>query len=387
MSSRQRPLQRTSPWQRDAADVPAVARGSIGRGPVEFRRATVMKNKPSDPSASTTLASWSATIVRALDARGLDGAAIAARAGIDAATLADADGRVPRASLTRLWQLAVEETGDPAFALEAARHTLQTTFHALGYAVLASTTLREALERIMRHRRVIGDIFRLSIEDGHGDDDRSRIVVDVSAGGGAVPPEAIDASVAVMVRQARLLHGGRDVRPLRVGLQRALPADPSPYERAFGCPVEFGQDANFLEYSRADLDRRVPAANAELARQNDEVVVRYLARLDQGGVLGRTRQALLESLPSGAPTKSAIARRLAMSPRSLQRLLADEGTSFKELLAEARLALAKSYLEEGRLPVTEIAFVLGFADTSAFSRAFRRWTGVAPSDWVRHSKR
>jgi AraC-like DNA-binding protein len=330
----------------------------------------------------STIASWSATIVRALDARGLDGTAIAARAGIDAATLTDADGRVPRAALTRLWELAVEESGDPAFGLEAARHTLQTTFHALGYAVLASTTMREAVERIIRYRRLIGEIIQLRLEE-HGD--ASRFVVDVSAGRGVVPPQAVDAFMAVMVRQARLLQGGRNSPPLSVSLERAAPDDPSPYTRAFGTPVSFGQPANFLEYSHADLDRRLPSANAELARQNDEVVVRYLARLEESGVLVKTRQALFDSLPSGAPTKQQIAKRLGMSPRSLQRMLADEGTSFTDLLAEARLTLAKSYLDEGRLPVTEIAFVLGFADTSAFSRAFRRWTGVAPSDYAKRA--
>jgi len=352
--------------------------------------------------SQSTIASWSATIVRALDAQGLDGTRIAERAGIDVATLADADGRVPRAALTRLWLLAVEESGDPAFGLVAARHTLQTTFHALGYAVLASSTLREAIERIIRYRRLIGEIIQFRLDD---DGDRSRFVMDVSAGRtktamrsgstetpapdpdfGVVPWEAVDALVAVMIRQTRLLHGGRDVRPLSVSLERPAPADASPYERAFGAPVSFAQTSNFLEYSREELDRRLPSANAELARQNDEVVVRYLARLEQGGVLGRTRQALLESLPSGAPTKSQIARRLAMSPRNLQRQLADEGTSFKDLLGEARLTLARSYLDEGRLPVTEIAFVLGFADTSAFSRAFRRWTGVTPRDYARRAR-
>lgn len=334
--------------------------------------------------SQSTLASWSATIARALDARGLDGAAIAARAGIAPAALTDSDARVPRANLTRLWQLAVEESADPAFGLDAARHTLQTTFHALGYAVLASGTLREAIERMVRYRRLIGDFIEFRLED-HGE--RSRFVIDVSAGRGAVPAEAVDAIVAVLVRQTRLLHGGRDVCPLAVSLERPLPEDTSPYERALRAPVSFGQTANFLEYAREDLDRRLPAANAELARQNDEVVVRYLARLERGSVLGRTRQALLESLPSGAPTKPDIARRLGMSPRTLQRLLAAEDASFKDLLAESRLTLAKSYLEEGRLPVTEIAFVLGFADTSAFSRAFRRWTGVAPSDWAGRSRK
>ncbi len=328
----------------------------------------------------STIASWSATIVRALDARGLDGVEIAARAGIDAATLADAEGRVPRAALTQLWHLAVEESGDPAFGLEAARHTLQTTFHALGYAVLASATMREAIERIIRYRRLIGEIVQLRLED-HGE--ASRFVIDVSAGHGVVPPQAIDAFMAVMVRQARLLQGGRGAPPRAVALERPEPEDTSPYTRAFGAPVSFGQSASFLEFAREELDRRLPAGNAELARQNDEVVVRYLARLEDSGVLVKTRQALLDSLPSGAPTKGQIARRLGMSPRSLQRTLADEGTSFTALLAEARLTLARSYLDEGRLPVTEIAFVLGFADTSAFSRAFRRWTGLAPSDYAR----
>jgi AraC-like DNA-binding protein len=331
-------------------------------------------------SPQSTIATWSATIVRALDARGLDGSAIAARAGIDAATLTDADGRVPRAALTRLWELAVEESGDPAFGLEAARHTLQTTFHALGYAVLASTTMREAVERIIRYRRLIGEIIQLRLED---DGDTSRFLVDVSAGHGVVPPQAVDAFMAVMVRQARLLQGGRDAPPHAVSLEREAPEDTTPYTRTFRAPVSFGQPANFLEYAREDLDRRLPAANAELARQNDEVVVRYLARLEESGVLVKTRQALLDSLPSGAPTKQQIAKRLGMSPRSLQRMLAGEGTSFTDVLAEARLTLAKSYLDEGRLPVTEIAFVLGFADTSAFSRAFRRWTGVAPSDYAK----
>ena len=319
--------------------------------------------------------------MRALDAEGLDGAAIARRAGIDTGSLGDADARVPRAALTALWKLAVEETGNPAFGLLAARHTLQTTFHALGYAVMASSTLREAIERIIRYRRLIGDIIQLRLDDRG---ERSRFVIDVSAGGGIVPWEAVDAAVAGTVRQARILQGGG--APLAISLERPAPADPSVYERALRAPVAFAQPSTFLEYASADLDRRLPAANAELARQNDEVVVRYLARLQAGGALGRTRQALLEGLPSGTPTRPQIARRLGMSARSLQRLLAAEGSSFTGLLAEARLVLARSYLEEGRLPVTEIAFVLGFADTSAFSRAFKRWTGLAPSDYARRAR-
>jgi AraC-like DNA-binding protein len=139
---------------------------------------------------------------------------------------------------------------------------------------------------------------------------------------------------------------------------------------------------NAIELTRADVEDRLPAGNAELARENDQVLVRYLARLEGARVSSRVQQALLEALPDGAPSKPAIARVLGMSARNLQRHLADEGTSFKALLEEARVALARNYVDEGRLSVTEIAFVLGFADTSTFSRAFKRWTGRSPREYA-----
>lgn len=325
------------------------------------------------------LGSWTGTLVRALDAQGLDGAALARAAGIDPATLRDVEARVPREALTRLWRRAVEATGDPCFGLTAARYAAPTSFHALGYAVMASTTLHEALERIIRYRRLIGDVVRLDLQPA-GDCD--RFVIDVSASPGAVPVEAVDAFAATLVRQARLLRTDRDFNPTAVSLQRPEPADVAPFHRLFRAPIAFSQPLNWLEFRRTDLEARLPAANAELARQNDQAVLRYLARLDTAAVSSRVQHALLEMLPSGAPTKQSVARRLAMSPRNLQRHLADEGTSFKTLLNESRATLACHYIAQGGITVTEIAFVLGFADVSAFSRAFKRWTGLSPRDYA-----
>ena len=329
------------------------------------------------PRPPSTLATWSATILRALAARGLDPAPIAARAGLDPAALGP-DARVPRAALNRLWAEAVAASGDPAIGLEVSRYTAQTTFHALGYAVLASLTLREAFERMIRYRRLIGEVLELRLVDAG---ERVRFEIDVSRDPG-VPPQAVDAIAAVWVRQARALHAPRPCEPLAVELARPAPADLLPYRRTFRQTVRFDAAANALEYARADVDARLPAGNAELARNSDEVLVRYLARLEQSRLSSRVQQALLDALPDGAPDKAAVARSLAMSPRNLQRRLAEEGTSFSALLEEARTSLARTYVEEGRLSVTEIAFMLGFADTSAFSRAFKRWTGLSPRAWA-----
>lgn len=328
---------------------------------------------PTPPRATSTLATWTATILRAVEARGIDSAALAARAGIDPGALGP-EARVPRDALNRLWRLAVEATGDPAFGLEAPRHAAQTTFHALGYAVLASVTLRDAFERMVRYRRLIGDVLELRLVDAG---DRYRFEIDVSAHP-EVPHQAVDAIASMWARQARLLHGKRPCNPLAVTFARPAPADTGPYRRVFRAPVRFGAEVNALEFSRADLEDRLPAGNAELARGNDEVLVRHLAALEASGVSARVQRALLEALPNGAPSKAAIARSLGMSARNLQRHLAEEGASFKVLLNEARVGLARAYVEEGRLAMTEIAFVLGFADTSAFSRAFKRWTGASP---------
>lgn len=326
----------------------------------------------------STLGSWTGTLVRALDAHGVDGAALARDAGIDPTALRDAAARVPREALTRLWQLAVAATGDPCFGLTAAGFAVPTSFHALGYAVLASATLHEALERIVRYRRLIGDVVRLELRP---DGDCDRFVIDVSASPGAVPAEAVDAFAATIVRQARLLRADRDFSPAAVSLQRPEPENPAPFHRLFRAPIAFAQPSNWLAFRRADLQAPLPAANAELARQNEEAVVRYLARLDNPAVTSRVQQALLEMLPSGAPSKQAVARRLAMSARNLQRHLAGEGTSFKALLNQSRAELACHYIDQGGVAITEIAFVLGFADASAFSRAFKRWTGVSPSEY------
>ena len=125
----------------------------------------------------------------------------------------------------------------------------------------------------------------------------------------------------------------------------------------------------------------LPAANAELARHNDAVVMALLARMDRDDVIARLRALLVELLPSGECSKETVAARLNMSDRSLQSRLATRGTSYRALLNETRRELAEQYIRQGLHSVSEVTYLLGFADVSSFSRAFRSWEGLSPSEY------
>jgi AraC-like DNA-binding protein len=122
----------------------------------------------------------------------------------------------------------------------------------------------------------------------------------------------------------------------------------------------------------------LPTANPVLLRVNEQVLTDYLARLERSEVTVQVQAKLIQLLPSGEVDESSIARALNLSLRSMQRKLKARGVSFRKLLDDTRRQLAEQYLKDSTLSVSEIAYLLGFAEVSSFSRAFRRWTGHAP---------
>ena len=325
---------------------------------------------------ATTLSSWARAIKRALESAGCDGGALLHEAGMDLSLLDDPTARYPLAQTTRLWQLAVKATGDPCLGLKVASAVTQTTFHALGYTLIASTTLREAFERVVRYFRIVTDAGALALTRA-GDEYH----LDVLLPDGPQPAdEAVDAFVSVFVRMCRAL-AGRDYAPLRIELHRPRPADTACFDRVLRAPLVFEAKVTRIVFDAATFERTLEGANPELALHNDAIVVKHLARLDKENISARVEAALIERLPHGEPSQDEIAQALHVSTRSLQRRLAEAGSSYKELLDETRRALATSYLRDRSYSVSEVTYLLGFSDTSSFSRAFRRWTGESPTDF------
>jgi AraC-like DNA-binding protein len=191
-----------------------------------------------------------------------------------------------------------------------------------------------------------------------------------------------DAWMATLVRFIREIYQ-LDFAPLSVCLRRPRPSAEKvhQFERFFRTDVQYGCDQNRVIFSLRDMDTELPAGNSELARRNDEVVMALLARMDRDDVIARVRALLVELLPSGQCDKEKVAAQMNMSERSLQSKLAARNSSYRNLLNETRQELAIQYIEQGLHSVSEVTYLLGFADISSFSRAFRSWVGVSPSEY------
>ncbi|WP_247257486.1 AraC family transcriptional regulator [Pseudomonas moorei] len=323
----------------------------------------------------TTIGSYTVAIARALEASGVDSKRIFSAMGIPLDVSTDPMTRLPAATMTRLYRACVDVTNNPYFGLTVAKHIHLTHLHALGYSLAASGTLMDFCRRLERYFRLVSQVAKASLTQV---DEHVLMRFDHLL---ELSSETEDAFFGFLIRTMRLIYK-QDFKPVRVELRRPMPHEgAAPYETLFRAPVLFGQACSLLVFDRADLMQALSGSCPELAQVNDNIIISYLARLDKSDVITGVTQKIIEFLPDGDCTRDKVASALCMSPTKLQLKLSQRGTSFQQLLDDTRKALACSYLSQASRPVTEITFLLGFSDTSNFTRAFKRWTGLSPTDF------
>lgn len=283
--------------------------------------------------------------------------------------------RLPSALLDRAFGRAASLIDDPAFALRASECWHPSHLGTLGYAWLSSSSLRKALNRFTRFNRIIGQRKSSRCED---QPDGLHFIYDHGRGNTPVGHLMADFDLSLIVSMCRMNYCW-PMAPERVMLRRPAPADRHPYDACFGCNVEFGAAADSIILSPAVADRPLPTSNHELAITFDAILKKQLEELVSADLIGRCKTLLLQELTSGEPSDANLAKALCMSNRTLQRKLAELGTSYRDLLMSVRYELALRYLDDSGKSITDITFLLGFSEQSAFTRAFKRWNGQSPT--------
>jgi AraC-like DNA-binding protein len=292
----------------------------------------------------------------------------------------DPDERMPMTVSLELLRGGIAITGDENIGLKAAAEVERGDYGVLEYVARSAPTLGAATEILGRYLALVSDAVRFTLEVKDG---RAQIRLESTV---VLPRANADFQSAAFFWASRLMMGEDAVNhPVEVWFEHTEPADLSEYGQAFlGNKVMFGMPWNGFVFDAALLDQPMPGADDKLhvlIRKHADALLEELPRAQS--FTQRVRELLLKELEGGNPSAVRIASALHMSGRTLTRRLEDEGTTFKDLLDDLRKSLSLRYVGSTDLGLSEIAFLLGFSQSAAFHRAFKRWTAQTPLEYRR----
>jgi AraC-like DNA-binding protein len=305
---------------------------------------------------------------------GLDVSALANARGV-ASALTDIDARFPHAVWIELWQDIISRTGSESLGIDAAERLPWGHYDVIDYLVGTSDALGTALRRIERYFAIISTGVTHKLEE-HGDS--VHLVRQYAPGCHTRLLAPSEFALACIVVRIRIALGVRWC-PREVHFAAPAPSNDAPQRRFFDCPVRFEARTSAIVMDASALALPMPRPDAELSRILEQHAALLVGQLGMElDIVSRVSRIVANGLCDGDVSITHAARQVAMSVRSLQRSLASEGTSFEALVDRVRHEAALRILARPDVALGEISFMLGFSQQSAFTRAFKRWTGTTP---------
>ena len=305
-----------------------------------------------------------------LQAQGLDAEALLGE------TPPPPQGRFPVLRWRQHLRRAASALNDPLLGLHLGQRITPRHFGVLGYVLLSCGNLAGALARFERYQRLIYDVNPMRLEQRE-----DQIILSWGIERGRPGSLVDETAIAALMQFCRDITGLPDARANSIAFINPAPIEIQPYVQWFGCPVHFECDRTQVVFSRHLLEAPLRQADAALSADLDKQAAALLGQLERGEeapLSAQIRQMIAARLRYQTASAEHCAAALHTSPRHLHRRLAFEGSRFRELQAQTRRQLAEHYLHDPRLQLEEIAILLGYAEHSAFSRAFKQWTGQSP---------
>jgi AraC-like DNA-binding protein len=330
----------------------------------------------SSPVASVP-SSWILHFGALLEEKGFPSEPVFRRCGIDPDLSAEDEDGVELVQFASLVANGLRISGDSGLGLEYGRRGRISHFGILGYALLSARDLRQAIEFVSRYYENFDPVISFEFEIG-GQYVCARAVE--SAELGRFEIFAHEATLACTAAVARVLLD-EPIRPTRLTLCYPEPPHSLRYEAVFDCRPEFDAAHTTIEFESKHLDAPLRLSNQETAELCRAQCERWLhATKERGDLVAMVREELLKT-PGRFPKLDAVAAALGLSVRSLRRHLRQQGVSYQVLLEEVRKNLALDYLNNSLLSVEQIAELVGYGEAANFRKAFRKWTGKAPSEF------
>lgn len=294
-------------------------------------------------------------------------------AGVEPSLLDTPQRRIPTRQLAVIWAEVEHAADDPDLGLHLGelRDGLPSG-HVLFSSLLNSPTLGQALERYCRYHDIMGDLVKPELTDRG----TTTVLSLMSRQGVTLLRQHVEFIFSFVISVLGHLSPAQPGVEVRFAHRR--PGDISEHLRIFGPAVHFAQPENELGLDRSYLETSIAAADEGLLPHLEQYADRLLRRVRPDTWSGRVAELLSRTLCDGKPSLAQVATQLAVSRRSLQGKLKEEGTTYQAVLDRVRRELATACLGDNTMSLAEIAFLLGFSDQSAFNHAFRKWTGDSP---------
>jgi len=323
----------------------------------------------------TKLASIQLVLWRMLEEHNEDPAPVFKQVQLDPSLMYEPGKRYSLIKIAELWKEMGRRIKDPCFGLTAATCWHPSNFGTMGYALLTSSSLRVTFERLIRFHRVISDAHFGELEEDKEQNSLSFVLKTENSDTYTRGRE--DAAISWILSVLRVNYQ-KELFPEAVYLTHSKPSCSSKYYEFFQSPVHFGTSTCKLVFSLDIVDTVLASNNEEMTAFGDQAMSTYISSLATGTQTNQIKEIIAENLPSGNVTVEQVAGTLGMNTRTLQRALKEKGTTFLNLLNDTRMDLAKQFIQDKQMDLTEVAFLLGFAELSTFSRSFKRWTGKSP---------
>lgn len=325
-----------------------------------------------DPSVSMRVLRG---LIEAVEHAGVSQAALLEGADIEAEEIETADASLPCSELYSLIERALDLTDDPALGLHWAERLSGKTFSPVSYLVAHSATLRHGLQSLLQFHRLISHQQSFSLSEVG---DKMTLRCTSSSANDRIERFCSEMLTLGVVRMLRSFDP--QARPDVVSFAYPAPAQSDEYARVFEHAERFEQPFTGVVFDRALLDAVSPHRDADLHNALKVIAERRMSRLTRSEPFApRVRALVLERGTTESVDMESIARTLGVSKRSLRRRLVSEGTSYNSVVNDALAIVAKQLLRHRQLSIQEAAFEMGFAATSTFHRAFKRWTGMTPN--------
>ena len=303
-------------------------------------------------------------------------------AGLALRTINREGGRIPWLAQSSLMEIAARELADECYGLHLAARVDVHDADVLAYLGLASHSLGDAIANLARYSAVFTEAARLDLSAGDGETIVKLIPADPTY---LHHRQQMEFALALLIRAYRYFTR-REIAPLEVCFVHDRRDKLREFTRFFGCKVRYRQTHTRIVLKAKDM--AIPIATADyrllkILRAHSEAILKERGTR-KVGLVQKVERRIMDLLSKGAAKAKVVATDLGTSERTLTRQLAAAGTSFNEVLDRLRHQLALKYLTASDLHLSEVAFLLGYANQPAFNSAFRRWSGKSPSE-LRHN--